>query len=168
MNIFLVGFMGSGKSFLGRQLACQLNYTFIETDEWIEHAEGKSISKIFEEEGEPYFRKKETEFLLGLKMVNFCVIATGGGMPCYADNMNLMNTLGTTIWLEVDENILLERLKAEKEHRPMLVKAYDLQKRIRDLLETRKPYYQRANKIIQNPNIDHLLAFTKNLKISQS
>jgi shikimate kinase len=168
MNIFLVGFMGSGKSFLGRQLAQKLNYSFIETDDWIAHGEGKSISRIFLDEGETYFRNKEAEFLYYLQTVQFCIIATGGGMPCYANNMDRMNAMGITLWLDTEEEILLERLEKQKEHRPMLANANDLKTSIHRLLDNRRLFYHMAHAIIKNPTIDSLFSVASPIVNRQS
>src|SRR5436853_6290275 len=96
-KVFLIGFMGSGKTFLGKQLAQLLNYEFIDLDEWIEQREKKSIAEIFSEDGEEYFRKKESQQLKLLAEKNNAVIATGGGTPCFHDNMKWMNDHGFTI-----------------------------------------------------------------------
>lgn len=156
-NIFLIGFMGSGKSTLGKELSTQLNYTFIETDSWIEEREGKTISEIFSEKGEGYFRKKEKEFMLQAQLLDECIIATGGGMPCFGNHMEVMNKLGTTIWLDVDENILVERLEKEKQHRPLLATSENLRKNIHELLESRKVFYDRAKHQLKNPDSKKIL-----------
>lgn len=149
--------MGSGKSTLGRELAAQLNYTFVETDSWIETSEQKSISKIFSENGEDHFRRKEKEFLLHAQLLDECIIATGGGMPCFNNNIELMNQMGTTIWLNVEENILVERLQKEKQSRPLLVGDENLCDRVHTLLEGRKLFYQKAKYQIQNPTVESIL-----------
>src|SRR5687768_6326889 len=112
-NIILVGFMGSGKTTLGKLLAEELKYTFIDSDHYIESLEKKMISEIFKDHGELYFRKKEKEFLLHAKLLDKCVISTGAGLPTIGDNMQQLNDLGMTIWLDVDEHVLVERLKKE-------------------------------------------------------
>lgn len=163
-RIFLIGFMGSGKSTLGKELAKELGYTFIETDKWIEQQEGRSISQIFSESGEEYFRQKEIQFLIHLQLVDTCIVATGGGMPCTEANMTLMNQLGTTIWLDVDEGILVERLEKEKATRPLLSNENDIKKKVAELLEIRKPFYNMANITVTNPTIDQLQSQIVNLK----
>lgn len=148
--------MGSGKSTLGKELAKELDLTFVETDTWIEQMENRSISQIFAEQGEAYFRNKETQFLAHLQLVDDCVIATGGGMPCYENNMELMNELGSTIWLDVELVVLVERLDLEKGTRPLLANENDINKKVQELLEVRKPFYKMANIIVTNPTIDEL------------
>lgn len=153
-RIFLIGFMGSGKSTLGKELANRLDFTFIETDSWIEQQENKTISEIFSENGEEYFRKKEKEFLLHAQLLDECVVATGGGMPCFDNNLELMNQLGTTIWLDVEENVLLERLENEKSARPLIATSENLQEKIHELLESRKKFYAQAKHQIKNPTVE--------------
>ena len=154
--------MGSGKSTIGKELATQLNFTFIETDSCIEQQENKTISEMFATNGEKYFREKEKEFLLHLQLVDECVIATGGGMPCFGNNMELMNKLGTTIWLEVEENILVERLEKGKQHRPLLAGSENLRESIHELLESRKRFYQKAKYQVKNPDAKKILELILN------
>jgi len=149
--------MGSGKSTLGKELAEQLGYSFFETDGWIEEKEGLSVTEIFSSKGEAYFRDQESKLLSQLQLTSDIVIATGGGMPCVGNNMDLMNQLGTTIWLDVEEKILVGRLEKEKSTRPLLSNAADLSTTIRDLLEIRKPFYQKAKFTIQNADINSLV-----------
>ncbi len=149
--------MGSGKSTLGKELAQQLRRSFIETDDWIERSEEKKISEIFSEKGETHFREKESLFLHQLQLVDECIIATGGGMPCYKNNMELMNQLGMTIWLDVEENMLVERLKKEKNVRPLLANVENVEQKIHELLKMRSPSYSKAKHIIKNPTANNLL-----------
>lgn len=162
--VFLIGFMGSGKSTLGKELASQLNYTFIESDAWIEAEENRTIAEIFEQSGEPYFRQLEKNFLSYTQILEDCIIATGGGMPCYDNNMGVMKKLGTTIFLEVESDILVERLKKEIEHRPLLSKSKDLRLSIDELLQIRNPFYKMADITVTNPTIDALRSEIVNLK----
>lgn len=156
-RIFLIGFMGSGKSTLGRQLAEKLNYTFLETDQLVEQNVGLKITEIFEKFGEDYFRKKEHDILIQLQLVHNCIIATGGGMPCYFNNMELLNELGTTIWLEVDELTLVDRLKNETSERPLLQQSQNLHQRIHELLDQRKKFYDGSKYVINNPTVEKIL-----------
>jgi shikimate kinase len=156
-RIFLIGFMGSGKSTLGKELAAKLQYTFIETDLWIEQQENKTITEIFSEQGENGFREKEKEFLGHLQLVEYCVIATGGGMPCFEDNIEQMNRLGTTIWLDVEEPALLSRLEKETKDRPLLSSAdTTLSEKVDALLAIRKPFYTKAQYKVKQPTAEKI------------
>jgi shikimate kinase len=101
MIIFLVGFMGAGKTTLGKKLAAKLGYSFVVLDAVVEKGEGKYIRDIIAEHGESYFREKESETLKQLSLVD-SVISTGGGTPCYYDNMQWMNDKGITIYVECE------------------------------------------------------------------
>jgi|LauGreDrversion4_2_1035121.scaffolds.fasta_scaffold297074_2 shikimate kinase len=164
-RIFLIGFMGSGKSTLGKELASKLNCTFIESDAWIEAEENRTIAEIFEQSGEPYFRQLEKNFLFYTPILEDCIIATGGGMPCYENNMEVMKKLGTTIFLEVEWDILVERLKKEIEHRPLLLNSNDFRESIDELLQIRNPFYKMADITVANPTIDELRSKIVNLKL---
>ncbi|NJN78937.1 MAG: shikimate kinase [Saprospiraceae bacterium] len=98
MNIYLIGFMGSGKSFIGKQLSEQLNFEFCDLDERIETAKNQSIASIFENKGETYFRKLESTILQKTANLKNTIIATGGGTACFFDNMEWMNENGKTIF----------------------------------------------------------------------
>src|SRR6056297_2287589 len=102
--------MGSGKSIIGQSLAHKLNMNHIDTDDYIEQNEGASITSIFEIKGESYFRKKERELLKSLENCTNTVISTGGGMPCFYNNMGLINDLGQSFYLKVGINTLANRL----------------------------------------------------------
>lgn len=155
-RIFLIGFMGSGKSTLGKELAQSLRYTFIETDKLIEEQEQMSISDIFKTKGEEYFRLIEQQLINHLQLVDHCVIATGGGIPCHHNNIKILNQLGITIWLDVDESILIQRLRYETGDRPKLMDSGPLEKTIHDLLVSRTEFYRQAKFKIKNPDIDAL------------
>ena len=110
-KIILVGMPGSGKSTLGKSLALKLNWTFYDLDDLIEAAAGKAIAEIFSAEGEGAFRKLETTVLENiLKKEEAFVLATGGGAPCYNDNMELINNNGVSVYLDVPLNSILQRL----------------------------------------------------------
>ena len=106
MNIFLVGFMGCGKSSIGKKLAKLLRLQFIDMDKYIANKFQKDISEIFETEGEESFRNKETQVLKELCLKSDVVIATGGGTACSLDNMHIINNHGISIYLELNENFL--------------------------------------------------------------
>ncbi|MBC8112332.1 MAG: shikimate kinase [Verrucomicrobia bacterium] len=118
-KIYLVGMPGVGKTTIGRQLAKQLNYDFVDLDEQIIAKTQKSIAEIFAEFDEDYFRKLESEVLHETKLLSNSVIATGGGLPCFFDNMNFLNQQGISIWLQMGTDLLAERIFKGKNTRPM-------------------------------------------------
>ncbi|WP_417887424.1 shikimate kinase [Zunongwangia sp.] len=157
MKIFLVGYMGSGKSFLGEKLSKSINYKFIDLDEEIEKVAGNSIKKIFKKNGELYFRKLENEVLRDvLQNKTYSIISLGGGTPCYGNNMNLINESedAVSFYLKVSVEELTERLFKEKSHRPLISHLENkeaLEEFVRKHLFERGFYYNQAKHII---NID--------------
>jgi len=146
MLIFLLGYMGSGKTVIGQKLAEALHCRFLDMDEMIEISTGFSISDYFEKFGEAAFRKKEREILLNHLLDKDTVIATGGGTPCFEDNMELMNRHGITVFLDTPIETIMERLKGKIEHRPLLnnIPHEQLPEFIREHLRARRVYYDRA------------------------
>lgn len=142
-NIILIGFMGCGKSTVGKKLANAFSYEFMDTDAVIEETYGKTISKMFEEDGEEYFRNAETELLRRLsKEAEGIVLATGGGMPMREENVEYLHKIGTVVFLEAKIKTILERLKNDT-GRP-LADGEDREKRLRPLYEKRLPVYRAA------------------------
>src|SRR4030095_2031248 len=119
MRVFLIGYMASGKSKAGEQLAGLLGLRYLDTDTCIEEKAGKSISRIFAEEGEEHFRKLEREVLEDLLRKRGIVVATGGGLPCTGDNMDRMNANGITVYLEANAGLLFHRLLSSRSGRPL-------------------------------------------------
>jgi len=156
MLIFLLGYMGSGKTVTGQKLAEALHCRFLDMDEMIEISTGFPISDYFEKFGETPFRKKEREILLNHLQDHDTVIATGGGTPCFKDNMELMNRHGITVFLDTPLEIIMERLKGKIEHRPLLNKIpHDqLPEFIREHLKARRGYYERAKIIVSGEEGD--------------
>ena len=154
MKILLLGYMGSGKSFIGKQLAARIDQKFIDFDAEIEKRENATISGIFQKKGEIYFRKLERKVLEEILSEEFsAVISLGGGTPCYGNNMDLIiNSENTTpFYLKLDIQTLTERLEAEKEHRPMishLENREKLEEYIRKHLFERGFYYNQSEKVI--------------------
>lgn len=148
MLIFIIGYMGAGKTTLGKDLAARLGYRFTDLDELIESETACSISRYFARFGEAAFREKEREILLSIIKDNDIdtVIATGGGTPCYADNMELMNKAGVTVFLDTPYEILLTRLIKEYKHRPLLkdIPVAKLPEFIKEHMESRRKFYSRA------------------------
>ena len=146
-NIVLIGFMGSGKSTVGKALAKKLSMDYIDTDEYIEKKAGMAISEIFENKGEQEFRRIETEVLVEFKdKLSNTVLSTGGGMPLRDENSVLLNDIGKVFYLRVAENVLYDRLKNDKE-RPLL-QCEDPFERICILLKERSPLYEKACDIV--------------------
>lgn len=142
-NIVLIGFMGCGKSTVGRKLAGALSYEFSDTDAMIEEAYGKTVSQMFAEDGEEYFRNAETELLRKLSVeAEGLVLATGGGMPMREENAALLREIGTVVFLEAKIETILERLQNDT-GRP-LADGEDREKRLRPLYEKRLPVYRAA------------------------
>lgn len=155
-HVFLIGFMGSGKTRWGQILAEKLDRPFLDLDEFIEENEGKTIAEIFAESGENGFRILERENLLRLAALPPTVVATGGGTPCFFDNMAWMKRHGTTIYFEVLPHILFERLKNERERRPLLknLDENELKNFIQNRLNEREPFYQQADFSLKNTGDD--------------
>ncbi len=162
MRIFLIGFMGSGKTHWGRQLSQKLSIPFFDLDEQVVNSEGHSINEIFEIFGEEYFRLKEkgTLHIISESHSSF-VMACGGGTPCYFNNIEYMNQSGTTVWINTPVQILFKRLLKEKNHRPLLRGLTDqqLMSFITKKLGDRKIYYEQATIIIDDEEIslDHFI-----------
>ena len=141
-NVILVGFMGAGKSSVGRILATRLGRCFVETDEMITAAEGRPIPEIFAAKGEAYFRALEDEMVRLLALKRGDVIATGGGLPCGAGRAEALRAIGTVVWLSGDFAALYERALRGGE-RPML--SGRTREQAESLYETRKPFYAKAD-----------------------
>ena len=148
--IFLIGFMGSGKTTTGKQIASLMNREFIDLDEVIEKKEGMTISDIFSARGEDYFRALESECLKSLHSGLNIVVATGGGTPCFFDNMKWMNEHGVTVYLKISVPELVRRLEKEKDHRPLLQAKSNEQFRdfIEEKLNERSTYYNLSTIIV--------------------
>jgi shikimate kinase len=156
MRIYLIGYMGCGKSTLGKRLAKHLNLQFVDMDHYIEMRNHKTVPQIFAEEGETEFRKKERKALEELADFSDIVIATGGGAPCFFDNIELMNNTGTTIYMNIDPAILADRLMHSKTERP-LIKGKSKQELITfidEMLKKRSMFYTQAKFQITEPEID--------------
>ena len=155
MRIYLIGYMGSGKSTLGKELAGKLGLSFIDLDRYLEKKYLKTVPKLFEDEGEARFREKERACLVEVSSFGDMVIATGGGAPCFFDNMDVMNRTGDCIFLDVDCETLASRLLRAKNERPLLRarKEKDLVSSVRKMMAERRPFYEKARYIIRGNNI---------------
>lgn len=151
MRIFLIGFMGSGKTHWGKQVAQRLHLPFYDLDEVITAAEHRTIPDIFGESGEEYFRNKEKDTLEKLVDENTnMVLSCGGGTPCFFNNIEFMKKYGTVVWLNTQVDIMLHRLMKERELRPLLkdITDDDLRYYIIRKLNERRMYYEQADVII--------------------
>ena len=155
MNIFLIGLMGSGKSYWAHKLSIAQHIPAYDLDKEIEKTEGKTIAQIFAENGETYFRQKENEVLKSFAHKNNFILATGGGAPCFHDNINWMNDNGITIWIDEPLSTIASRLLKEKAHRPLIanVADEDLEKFFYAMREKRKPFYAEAKYHLSSDNL---------------
>jgi len=144
-NIYFMGFMATGKSRVGRELARLLGWPFTDTDSLIEQRAGKSISRIFADEGEPRFRQLESEVIREIADRKQWVVALGGGAVMNDGNWQVISQSGLTICLNASVDVLCKRI-AEKDHRPLMANASaeELRQRIISMLERRSPFYQKA------------------------
>lgn len=152
MNIVLIGFMGTGKTVLGKILAKSLKMEFIDTDSLIEEKDGKSVARIFCENGERYFRKLERDVIKVVSRKNNAVISTGGGVVLSPGNMKQLRRNGVIICLKSKPEVILKRIKRQKGIRPLLNKPDPL-KEIRSLLRERAPYYKQADFVIDTSHL---------------
>lgn len=150
MHIFLIGFMCSGKSRIGKELAPLLHLPFRDLDRVIEQRVGP-ITPFFQQSGEAAFRKAESEVLVELSQGPDTVIATGGGTPCEGDNLRLMQRSGTVVWLDVPLMDLMPRIERSGGDRPLLfgLKGAALRDRVEQLLGPRLPVYHKADITVQ-------------------
>ena len=153
-KLFLIGFMGSGKSTLGKLLSEKLNISHFDLDIFIEKEEKESIVDIFRKNGEMYFRNLEKKYLKKLIAKENFIISTGGGTPIHNKMMELMLQNGTVIYLKCSESILFDRLKENKNKRPLLsnLSQNNLQNFITKTLTKREEIYEKSEKIFFNNN----------------
>lgn len=144
--IFLIGYMGCGKSTLGRALGVATGREFIDLDHYIEQRFHATVSELFAERGEQGFRQIERAMLAEVAGFSDCIIACGGGTPCFFDNMDLMNRSGLTVWLNTPIERLYERLQRNRSKRPILANKSDEELRdfIVSALNAREPHYSKA------------------------
>ncbi len=146
MKIFLIGLMGSGKSFWADKLSQTLNIPSFHLDDEVERSEGKTVSEIFSQKGEDYFRKKESEVLKNFAGKENFILSTGGGAPCFYNNMDWMNNIGITVWIDSPIETITQRLLKEKSHRPLIasIDDNDLSDFFTEMREKRKEFYSKA------------------------
>lgn len=147
MNVYLIGFMASGKTSLGKKIAGKLDRTFIDLDQKIEEKEGISITQIFKEKGETHFRKLEQDVLFSLPSQMAAVISLGGGTPCHDLNWSFLDQNGLIIYLKEEEATLLGRLRQNRSDRPLIANLSDAELKtfVHEKLNERSTYYERAH-----------------------
>ena len=163
--IYIIGFMGSGKSTAGKKLALLLGWSFLDLDKRIEEHTGIPISEIFSIHGETYFRNVEEEVLKNLKSHTNTVISTGGGTPCHSDNMDYMIKTGLTVYLKLTPEQLKSRLSESTGKRPLIkdLKNDSLLSFIKEKLADREKWYNLADITVEgnNPDINLLLSLVR-------
>ncbi len=155
MRIYLIGFMGCGKSSFGRRLAKKLGYAFVDLDAAIEEKAGKSIERVFSDNGEPVFRLLEQEVLHETADLSATVIATGGGTPAFEDNMAFINSHGISVYLRMSPVSIAHRLENARKKRPLVEdrKGGELLEFIRGKLAEREKYYLQSHCIIKGETV---------------
>lgn len=156
MRLFIIGFKSSGKTTFGRKLAARLNMEFIDLDEYIEKKTGRSVPDIFTLDGEEAFRVREWKALKEIVRKDDIIVSTGGGAACHCDNMNLMEKNGATVYIKVNDEILVSRLREFSADRPLIrgKSEADLRVYVTELREKCEHHYDRAKYILENEDID--------------
>nr|WP_319573103.1 shikimate kinase [uncultured Draconibacterium sp.] len=155
MRVYLIGYMGCGKSRTGRLLSEHMGVQFIDMDDYIEERNCKTVPQIFADHGEDGFRERERKALEELAEFTDVIIATGGGAPCFFDNIDLMNKTGKTVFLNIDPAILADRLMNSKTERPLIKgkSREELVAFIDETLKKRKQFYSQAQVEITEPDL---------------
>lgn len=155
-KIFLIGLPSSGKTTLGKKVASSEGLIFVDMDDEIEKVEGRSIPEIFEQNGESYFREVEQSVLKSLveDSGGKLLISTGGGAPCFFDNIDLIKSSGVSVYLKVSPKELAKRLsKKGLDNRPLLSEVKNVEQEIEEKLKIRSAYYEQADVIIEGDQI---------------
>jgi shikimate kinase len=155
-RVFLIGFMGAGKTTIGQELSVRMNCSFVDLDLFIERRYYKTIRQIFEEKGEETFREIECKALREVAEFEDVVISTGGGTPCFHQNMMFMNEQGTTVYLKVSLEELVRRINLHKSARPLL-KDYtgdELRRFVEESIVRRRPFYEQAHIVFSTDTLD--------------
>lgn len=157
IRIIMIGYMGAGKTTVGRQLALALGCSFYDLDWYIEMRYHRTVAQIFAERGEEGFRELERNMLHEVAEFENIVLSCGGGTPCFFDNMEYMNSLGETVFLHVEPEVLATHLKMGKVERPLIKgkSEEELIQYIRESLKKREPYYKQAKHIVDVTLLDN-------------
>ena len=157
IRIFLIGYMGAGKTTLGKAFARAMGLAFVDLDWYIEERFHKTVGQIFAERGEEGFRELEKRMLHEAGDFEDVVISVGGGTPCFFDNMDYMNQAGETVFLDVDNKVLFRRLKVAKQQRPLLANKTDeeLVAFIQEALQKRLPHYTKAKHVFNGEFLEN-------------
>lgn len=157
IRVFLIGYMGAGKTTLGKALARRLSVPFVDLDWYIEERFHKTVGELFAGRGEKAFRELEKKMLHEVAEFEDVIISTGGGTPCFFDNMDFMNKVGKTVFLKVHPDVLFGRLRVAKQQRPILREKTDeeLKDFIVRAIEERKPFYTRAKHVFDADELDN-------------
>ena len=157
--VYLIGYMGAGKTTISKLLAKELHLPFYDTDQEIEKKEKRSVSEIFKKDGEFHFRMLETELLKNINQNS--IVSCGGGLPIHNNNIGIINSKGISIYLKASDNCLFNRLKNEKQNRPLIGNKTDEKLKVYIIheLQNRSPFYNLANHtiLVDNKSIDEIL-----------
>lgn len=157
IRIFLIGYMGAGKTTLGKAFAREMGLTFVDLDWYIEERFHRTVRQLFAEKGEEGFRELEKRMLYEVAEFEDVVISAGGGTPCFSGNMEYMNATGETVFLDVKFEVLFRRLKVAKQQRPLLAGKTDeeLAAIIREGLQKRLPFYSQAKYVFRADELEN-------------
>ena len=159
-RVFLIGYMGAGKTTLGKAFARAMGLTFVDLDWYLEERFHKTVRQLFAERGEDGFRELERRMLHEAAEFEDVVISVGGGTPCFFDNMEYMNQTGTTVYMKASVETILAHLRLSKGERPLLTgkSEEELRTYITEQLAARSPFYEQAQHIV---NVDVLNDFKR-------
>jgi shikimate kinase len=163
MRVYLVGFMGVGKTTIGYQLSRALNMPFVDIDQYITNKYNTSVQEIFEQQGEAHFREIEKSALYDSFQIPNAVISTGGGTPCFFDNIEQMNKNGMTFYLKLPEDVILNRLSNSMRERPLVKdkSEEELKEIVQNLFESRRSFYEKAHYEVDAANKNALHYITR-------
>lgn len=156
-RVYIVGYMGAGKSTSGRRLAALMDLPFFDTDEELRRDSGQTVTALFDAEGEAVFRQRERAMLESLTQAHDRVlISTGGGTPCFGDNMAYMRSHGTVVYLQMAVDRLVQRLEGRVDERPLIagIPSAELPAFIARHLEERVPFYSQAHMTVDADHLD--------------
>ena len=156
IRIYLIGYMGAGKTTLGKAFAQAMGLTFVDLDWYIEERYHQTIRQLFDAYGEQGFREMERKVLHEASEFENVVISAGGGTPCFFDNMEFMNQTGQTVFLKASDDVLFQRLKVARRQRPLLANKTDeeLKEFIHEGLAHRDPFYSKATYVLSGDQLE--------------